>query len=556
LKLHQIACLALAVSPWNCLNAAADPLDVRRPKKLIETGHDAVDPQRLEQFGPQIRQRPFDGLVLNLSVPKAKKNAPFGAMFKAVDWSRDWFEPSIAELKKGATPRLPDNFLSVHSTPGDVDWFDDDGWRQVVEHWRIAAWIVRQAGLKGMVFDPEAYDLPHAQFRYAAQPQRQRHRFEEYYAKARSRGREVMRAVAEQCPNAVLFCYFMNSVCAAATGQPDPRMVLREHAYGLYPPFIDGWLDAAPPTITLVDGCEMSYLFNSAGQFLQAGQVIRGDCQELVSPENRAKYRAQVQVSFGIYLDAYWNPPDSPWYIDGLGGARVARLGANVASALYVADEYVWIYGERFRWWPTPAEKVQPQSWPEVLPHCDDYLRCARDPLGYSRGYLARQKQRGQAKNLAVNGDFSDDAPGTAPAGWATWQAEKSQGSFGWDRTAGHSRAGSARAVAVTSGCFLQGHLVRPGERYIVRAMRKIRGQGETTLRIRWQTAAGHWIADTQDRVFYAAGPRDAWSELFGVVEVPAEAGKLLILLEVAGQQSADDAAWFDDVELYPLVFP
>ena len=556
MKFHCTTCLALAVSLSSCLSAAADPPDVRRPKKLIETGYDALDPQRLGQLLPQIQQRPFDGLALNLTVPEAKKNAPFGAMFKAVDWSRAWFQPSIAELKKVSSPRLTDNFLTVGSSPGDVDWFDDDGWRQVIEHWRIAAWIVRQAGLKGILFDPEAYSLPHAQFRYSAQPQRERHRFEEYYAKARSRGREVLRAVAEECPNLVLFCYFMDSVCATAVGQADPRTVLRQHAYGLYPPFIDGWLDAAPPSITLVDGCEMSYLFNSPGQFLQAGQLIRGDCQELVSPENRAKYRAQVQVSFGIYLDAYWNSADSPWYIDGLGGSRVARLGANVASALYVADEYVWIYGERFRWWPAPNAKVQPQSWPEVLPHCDDYLRCARDPLGYARSWLAQQKKRGQALNMSINGDFSADAPGPAPSGWATWQDKKSQGAFTWDRAVGHIRAGSARAAAVAAGCFLQSHAVQPGQRYIVRAMRKIQGQGETTLRIRWQTAAGRWPADAQDRVFYAAGPRDAWSELFGVVEVPAEAGKLLILLEVAGQRSTDDVAWFDDVELYPLVLP
>ena len=65
-------------------------------------------------------------------------------------------------------------------------------------------------------------------------------------------------------------------------------------------------------------------------EFLEAALRIKGACQELVSPENRAKYRAQVQVSFGIYLDAYWNPKGSSWYIDGKGGSRVERLAANV----------------------------------------------------------------------------------------------------------------------------------------------------------------------------------------------------------------------------------
>ena len=70
----------------------------------------------------------------------------------------------------------------------------------MVEHWRIAAWIAKQSGCKGILFDPEPYTPPHAQFGYAAQPGRAQHSFNQYAAKARQRGREVMQAVVKEYP--------------------------------------------------------------------------------------------------------------------------------------------------------------------------------------------------------------------------------------------------------------------------------------------------------------------------------------------------------------------
>ncbi len=544
----------------------AEPPDMRLRKKLIATGWDRPDSEWLLDHLAEMEKQPFDGVMLELTGRTAEgKPCVLRSAFSSEKWQPAWFQTNIDQLRACKFKRFTDNFITIGANPGDVDWFDDAGWRQVVEHWRVAAWIAKQSGCKGILFDPEPYTPPHLQFGYTAQAGRKRHTFNQYAEKARQRGRQVMQAVVKEYPTITLFCYFMNSVSAAATGKADPRPALAAEGYGLYPAMVDGWLDVAPPSVVLVDGCESAYLYNSREQFLEAASQMKVACQELVSPENRAKYRAQVQASFGIYLDAYWNPKGSPWYIDGRGGSRVERLRANTSNALAAADEYVWIYGEQHRWWPTPNRGVHPETWPEVLPGCDAALRYIRDPLDFARTELAKMKQAGRPVNLARNGEFGlptaksfDGAEqkwhdGAPPAGWTTWQNEGSRGTFTWDQTVGASAKGAAKTSGVANGCFIQNYKAIAGERYAVRAAYKLHGNGNAWLRVRWQTAEGQWTAETQDQLFYGQTSPDRWQQLFGVVEVPERAGRLLILLSTEGQNTAEDAVWFDDVELYKL---
>ena len=543
--------------------------DARRRKKLIACGWDRVNSERLLAHHVQMQQRPFDGVgVIIEGRVDAKRRCAMRSAFADTTWRREWFAPCVRNLKACTFTRFTDNFILIGANPGDVDWFDDAGWKHIVEHWRLAAWVARAAGFKGLVFDPEPYTPPHAQFKYAAQPQREKHDFNAYCAQARRRGREVMQAVATEYPDITILCYFMNSVVSQAAGQGDPRGALEPMGYGLYPAFIDGWLDAAAAGVRLVDGCESAYRYNSTVEYLEAAVSIKGACQVLVSPQNRARYRTQVQVGFGLYLDAYWNPKDSKWgtwYVDGKGIPRVDRLRINASTALRVADEYVWLWGEKYRWWPTPNSRVSAKTWPEALPGSERALRYARDPADYARFRIAELTAAGKAANRALNGDFASDKvvvadgrtaawrKGAPPAGWGAWQADDSKGLFTWDRESGAAGKGSARAAAVAEGCFIQRCPVRPGQRYAVTASIKRHGRGRTWLRVRWQTAEDKWTAQGRDRLFSPAGPAGRWSEIFGVVEVPEAARQLVILLGVSDQPTDQDPAWFDDVALYNL---
>lgn len=561
------ACVAL-VAAVTLASGGETAGDMRRQKKLIATGWDKADTERLLQNLDEMERRPFDGVVIECEGrADGDKRCPMRAAFKDEEWRREWFQPCVDQMRACRFTHFTDNFITVGANPGNVDWFEDEGWRRITAHWRIAAWVAKEGGFKGILFDPEPYTKPHAQFAYSAQAGKGAHTYEAYCMKARERGREVIAAIAAEYPGITLLCYFLNISCSTATGHADPRPVLSTLGYGLLPPFLDGWLDGMPPKMTVVDGCEQAYMYNSPMQYLEAALKIKGACQELVSPENRQKYRAQVQAGFGIYLDAYSNPEGSKYFMKTHLPSRLHQLRSNLSAALQSADEYVWIYGEKYRWWPTPNKRVSEQTWPEALPGAENALGFARDPLDYGRERVAEMTKEGRLINLARNGDFGSDAsaPATSgapverwrsggiPAGWHGWQAAESKGAFAWDRENGAAAKGAARASNVAEGCLIQSHEVKPGERFAVAAALKLQGSGDGRIRVRWQTAEGRWTHEIKDQLVLPGGPRHDWMNLFGVVEVPEEVGKLVLLLGVTGQARPDDVAWYDDVRIYKL---
>ena len=69
---------------------------------------------------------------------------------------------------------------------------------------------------------------------------------------------------------------------------------------------------------------------------------------------NVEHYSGQDEVSSG----RTWLRPLTAvqtWFENGFNRFRDSyRILQIEIEALRVADEYVWVYGEKFRWWPTP----------------------------------------------------------------------------------------------------------------------------------------------------------------------------------------------------------
>jgi hypothetical protein len=529
-------------------------------KKLIAVGWDMPNAERFRTNLQAMEKTPLQGCSVRFAGPGNKPAMWFS-------FSREPYDDAavaqiIADLQAVKPKQLRERFLLINANPGEVDWFDDAGWAIIADHWRTAARVAREGGLKGIMFDPEAYRQPYRAFDRGAQAEAAKHTFAQYAAKARQRGRELMTAVVKEYPDATILTLFLLSIHRDAATRAEPTEALAGSPYGLLPAFVDGWLDVAPPTLTIVDGCENAYRFNRRLDYLAAASLIRGKCQRLISPENRYKYRAQVQVGFGVYLDAYVNPPDNTWYINPGTQTPVRRLGQNVADALDIADEYVWIYGEQASWWPSPVVASDKIRWPEKLPGIETALALAADPTAYVLSLLG---QPGERPNLLANGDFGGTAvtaagdatapadwkQGAAPPGWSYWQSGASKGHPSWDRQVGRTAPGAGALVGMSWGCLIQTHEAKPGERYGFVGWCRVRGEGAPSVSLRWQTAAGKWHAETLDVSLGTVRREGEWRLMAGMGTVPEGAGKIVVLLNVNGQQSEQDVVWWDDVVLF-----
>ena len=536
--------IGLSAAVWLGLGpVAADPASSDRGARppIIATGWDSPGPRQFREGLTTFEGwGAFDGTTLR-ATRRTAEGAEQGAIyaFSREQWAWSEFAAALADLKAAKPTTCRENYLMLYSNPGDVDWFDDAGWRAIVEHWRLLSRLARQGGLRGLLFDAEAYTPPYAQYLYRAQPQHDKHSFAEYRLKARQRGREVMEAVRVEFPNAIIFTYRLFSDMLGLLDSGNLELALEADTFGLMPAFVDGWLDVMPPAMRVIEGTEdIGYRANSPAAYNAAFTRLKLRLPEFVAPEHREQVRRQFGVGQSLYLDAHVNPPDNPWYIDRTGSTPAARLAANVASALAASDGVVWLYGETGRWWPSGDPKHP--MWPERLPGAVGAIRRAKDPAGYARELLHRTPA---PRNLLDNGDFAlAPAPDGPPTGWFQWQDDTSHGRV-------TSAEGRVELRAVLQGCVGCLTAVQPGHTYAVRLRAKSQGHGLASLGIGWKTAAGAWTAQAQNRRFLGAGPADAegWREIVGLVEAPSEAGQLVFMSAASAQLSEADRCWFDD---------
>lgn len=159
-------------------------------KKLIELGGGMLTPSRLLALQTQVEQTPFDGLALKITgTDDAGKPVNTFQICTLSPWKREWFQGEVNTLKKLKSGKLTDNFMSVSLSVSATDFadaFDDAGWKTIADKFAIAAWIAREGGLRGVMFDPEGYGDT------VIKLGSRRHKdksYEEYAVKVRQRGR-------------------------------------------------------------------------------------------------------------------------------------------------------------------------------------------------------------------------------------------------------------------------------------------------------------------------------------------------------------------------------
>ncbi|MCX6624321.1 MAG: alpha/beta fold hydrolase [Acidobacteria bacterium] len=327
----------------------------QRQKKLIEFGWDEPDPEFIKQHAAVMRQRPFDGTIFHLNY---RRDDGKTGSFTWEAWGRKRFReadlaPSIQPLLDADLGEFRHNFPRFNVTPADVDWFDD--YSAIIENARLVAWYARQTKCPGVAFEVEQYTGK--LFDYSKQRDAVTKPWHVYAAQARLRGSEVMRAFQQGYPGLKVFLSLGYSYTWKQMKGRNRR--IDEVSYGLLAPFLDGMLEAAEGDTRFIDGHESAYHYLTPEDFPEAYRLMREGVFPIVADPMR--YSQRFGFSFGLWMDR--NSNKDGWSAEDFSknGHSPERLEQLVAKSLEVADEYVWLYSERLKWWTAPngaAEKV------------------------------------------------------------------------------------------------------------------------------------------------------------------------------------------------------
>jgi hypothetical protein len=324
-------------------------------QKLIEYGWDAPLPNFFRQHIRDMERHPFDGVILKLNAGKE--------VFTKTAYPNSAFTQDRQDLAATTSARLTDNFIVMWSgMDAGWDWFDDKDWAAAEKNIYNFAKTATAGRFEGIAFDSEPYtNSPWKYYQQTRQPQKT---FAEYQQQVRQRGAQFMRTVQSAQPGTTVLAFGLLSWLKDLDAKPiEPTKLqqqLARHDYGLWPAFVNGMLDAARPSATIVEGHEWAYYFYKTAWFDATRAAIFNNARVFVAPKNQRKYAQQVQLGQSVYLDLV---------LDALpGGGKDPRSGKttqhflspadrfrllehNVYHSLRTADHYTWMYSESADWW-------------------------------------------------------------------------------------------------------------------------------------------------------------------------------------------------------------
>ena len=325
-------------------------------------------------------------------------------------WTRDAVKdqlPFLREIVK--KPHLQESLLLFWMSPKGghrIRWDDDKGWANFAENMATVAWLAKEAGMKGLMLDPEEYGAQGGQAAQYIQSYDDPP-FPVMVKLARQRGREVFSRIFAEFPDAVIFslwCFKKFEYWLQNGRQPFPGNYA-DDAGEVLQYFLNGMLDVLPPEARIVEGCEHysgSSLNNSyVDDFINEATTVL----PMVAPENIVKYRSQCYYGNTHFFDMYamGANPKSRWYFGPVNGSRLEHLRLNMAQSLRVATKYVWFYAEKsgklFNWRDGHYEKQK--TWEEVVPGLTETIMMVKDPLAFAAKRKAALRKERKLVNLA-----------------------------------------------------------------------------------------------------------------------------------------------------------
>ena len=360
-------------------------------KKFIATGWDLlrVAPEEILKNADAFADSGLDGVSMVFSVRgKGGETLSHYRILSRTEFDYGSMKKFVPVFRNIVSHKgLSESFLTVYWCPKPEDriaWNDDAGWRIFANNMGVVARTAKEGGLKGLFLDWEDYGNSDQFKRTEHDPP-----LAETIGLARRRGREIGNAVFGAFPDIRFFSYWWLCVGSGFAGLQETERAYRQQDF-VWGAFVNGLLDVIPDTAQLIDGREHYHLESCHNDFYKHSADIQIACQSLVAPENRAKYRRALSVSFGHYLDMYVNDASvSRWYFGPEGGSRLEHFRRNIEQAARAASEYVWLYGEKGLYVPFEGcgskWVAQQKTWEERLPGWSEAVKKVKSALAVER---------------------------------------------------------------------------------------------------------------------------------------------------------------------------
>ena len=460
------------------------------------------------------------------------------------------------DLRKIAnTPHLKHSFILGYRAPlKRLAWTDDEAWGVAAHNMALIGRIARETGLKGICCDHEDYYKQHQYEPAEGEPP-----FDELCKIARRRGREVFGALFRELPDArVLFYWFLTFEKDYFT-VTNPEALVKSKR-DLWPAFADGILDALPKSAIIIDGDEHAY--NSdylTRDFHVSACNQRLLAPKLVSPENREKHRRQVQVGFGLYLDMYVTPAGSYWYSPPINGSRAEHFRRNLADAVFLADEYVWLWGERhvsahYQGYDLQERvKGKDTTWDEAMPGFAAALVSVRDNDG-GRKRAAAEAEGKPKPDLNPNPACTPSENRNLPRPYHTWKPSKNtECVFALDRSVGDGDSTSVSMQGGRGGCIsVESPVSAVGDLYEVSVRAKYTGQ-KPQARITWRLD-GRWVPGRPSiSICFSEPDRSGWCTGKALYTIPPGTDAMTVILGTERNQKPGDKIWFDNIHIWRI---
>ena len=473
----------------------------------------------------------LDGISLIIKgnrAGQARRSQTRDFAFVDPKWSKAEFAKQIGLLKQiTAKPGLQHCYLQVDwSQKPRLKWADDAAWERAAHNMGILAWIAKEGNLDGMFIDHEDY---HGTKQFGPCPEEGD--FATISRLARKRGAQIVSAMAAENPNLHLVFFWLLSHSTRWIGDPESDLAaIVAQRQDPWPAFVNGMLDVLPPQMRLADGNEFGYLFRADNNdYIMDAFRQRQMLVQLIAPENRAKFRANVQVSSGHYLDCYSNK-GGHWYLPPLNGSRLARLEDNLHQGLACADETVWLFGERrqiIKWQGNAERWNGVKTWEEELPGFADVMRRLRNPRKWAAEKVAAKRAAGTLVNLV-----SDEKA------FSVWKGADCEGTLTIDAVPDSDMPQLVATGVKSSGCFLASVPdVAAGQWYFVRF--DVKGETDPRCGIQWQNKGAYdWNVPARYPVFKPL--KDGWRRGVIVVRVPHGVDRMMLHLSPKHKEAGE----------------